>query len=59
MKAILGGVLVAVLVFAILLGAFASATGPVELVLWLILAIASGVLVARSIRGGGRADSGI
>jgi hypothetical protein len=50
MKAVLSGVAVGVLVFFGLLFAFASGTGPVELLLWLLVAIAGGVVTTRVTR---------
>jgi hypothetical protein len=57
MKAVLSGVVVAVLVFFVLLFVFASGTGPVELLLWFVLALVSGFVTARLVRRGTPTDS--
>ena len=57
MKAVLSGVLVAVAVFLVLLFIIAGGTGTVELLLWLALAVVSGVLTMRAIRSKESADS--
>ena len=50
MKEILVGVVVGVLVFFGLLMVFASGTGEVELLLWFVIAIVSGVFAAKAAR---------
>ena len=49
---ILSGIFVGVLVFFGLLFAFAGGTGPLELLLWLVLGIVSGVVVTKLLRLG-------
>jgi hypothetical protein len=47
MKAVIVGVVVGLVVFLLLLVAFASGTGPIELLLWLALAVLSGAVAAK------------
>lgn len=50
MKPLLSGVIVGVLVFVLLLFAFASGTGLWELLLWAIVAVAAGAVTSTVLR---------
>lgn len=52
MSHVLSGIFVGVLVFFGLLFAFAGGTGPIELVLWLVIGVVSGVVVTTLLRLG-------
>ena len=53
----ISGVIVGVVVFWILLISFARDTGPVELVLWLVIGVVTGVVVTKLLRRGSREES--
>ena len=57
MASVLWGVFVGVCVFLMLLVGFAGGTGPIELVLWAVLGVASGALVTTLLRLGSRPKS--
>jgi hypothetical protein len=51
-KSVIGGIVAGLLVFFLLIAVFATSTGPVELLLWVVISVVVGVAVTKLLRLG-------